>query len=466
MNQIKTNNNNQYNLTVESARKDIERNNSEINNQMLKDMATFRRMDYSYFLVSLILICFGLIMLFSASMSTSFATQDDNPSYYFIRQAIFSLIGLSVAIVGANFVPIDFFQKKTFFVGGYIATTFALGLVFVTGTEQMGAQRWLNLFGVLFQPSEIAKFMAVFVLAGYFSEIRKDRFMGKYRAESPLRQFWLDGRILFLRPVLAMGVWFVLIVAQPHLSGALIFAGICFMVFVAAKIPWKTWISGIIQLLPVLIAGILLLSLIFPHINDGQTLIEAVGERFAHSKARIETFADEEAVSEDQSYQTRQAEIAMGSGGLTGVGLGKGRQKYNYLPQIHNDYIFPAIAEELGYLGTMSVLILFFVQFFLGVRIALNAKNMFSALIAWGFSFLIILQVILNVGVAAKVVPATGITLPFFSYGGTSNIIFIIEIGMVLCVSKFGQREHKTLKESFDRQKYARSAKNAGGTTQ
>ena len=117
--------------------------------------------------------------------------------------------------------------------------------------------------------------------------------MGKYRAESSLRQFWLDGRILFLRPVIAMGLWFVMIVAQPHLSGAIIFAAICFMVFVAAKIPWKAWVSGIIQLLPIIILGILFLSFIFPHINNGQNLIESVGERFAHSKARIETFSDE-----------------------------------------------------------------------------------------------------------------------------------------------------------------------------
>jgi len=151
----------------------------------------------------------------------------------------------------------------------------------------------------------------------------------------------------------------------------------------------------------------------------------------------------------DQSYQTRQAEITMGTGGLTGVGLGQGRQKYNYLPMVHNDYIFPAIAEELGFIGTMTVLILFAIQFFLGVKISLNANSVYSSLIAWGFSFLIIFQVLLNVGVATKVIPATGITLPFFSYGGTSNIIFLVEIGMVLCVSRTGQASDPVLRKNL-----------------
>ncbi|NLZ71611.1 MAG: FtsW/RodA/SpoVE family cell cycle protein [Clostridiaceae bacterium] len=465
MNKIYRNNNNQYNLTVDSSQNQKKVENTDFDQDFMKEMATFRRIDYPLFLISLVLICFGLIILFSASMSTSFATQRDNTKYYFVRQTIFSSIGLMIAISIANFVPIKFFQRKAFYKLIYFITTIALAAVLLFGSNQMGAQRWITIFGIQFQPSEIAKFVAVYFLAGYFSEIRKNRIIGKYRAKDSHQQFWLDGRILVLYPALLMGLWLFLIVLQPHLSGALIFGAICFMVFVAARIPWKAWLSGILQLIPIIVALLLIVAIVFPLFKDGQTLFDFVNERFAHSKQRIETFSDEDEVSEDQSYQTRQAEITMGTGGLTGVGLGKGKQKYNYLPQIYNDYIFPAIAEELGYIGTMTVLILFVIQFILGVRIAIKANNLFSGLIAWGYSFLIILQVILNVGVSVKIIPTTGITLPFFSYGGTSNIIFIIEIGMILCVSKSGQLENKTLKKSFDRQGDQNKSKNIGVTT-
>ncbi|HZJ68775.1 MAG TPA: FtsW/RodA/SpoVE family cell cycle protein, partial [Candidatus Eisenbacteria bacterium] len=434
MNRLTRNNNNQYNLTI--AKKEQKTSNQELN--FLHEISKYRRIDAPYLIVTLILVSFGLIMLFSASMSTSFATQGDNSKHYFIRQIGFSAIGLSIGLVIANFVDIQFFRKRIFYKIAYVVTSLLLLLVFAMGKEQLGATRWLSIAGIGFQPSELAKFMAVFVLAGYFSEMQSLELKAKYRNKSKSQQFWYEGRVKFLYPVILVGIWFFLILIQPHLSGAIIFAMICLAVFLAARIPWRSWLSGLIQLLPVLLVLILISTLLFPLIRDGQSLPDFVISKFAHSAERIETFEDDSAVSADQSYQTRQAEITMGSGGLTGVGLGQGRQKYNYLPQIHNDYIFPAIAEELGYIGTMTVMILFAIQFILGVKITLKTSSLFACLISWGYVFLIIIQVILNVGVATKVIPATGITLPFFSYGGTSNIIFLVEVGMILCISKSG----------------------------
>lgn len=441
---IRKNNDNQYNLTIGEPEQ-----NQEDQQNFLREISRYRRIDAGLLIVTLMLVCFGLIMLFSASMSTGFATQNDNSQYYFYRQLFYSIGGLVIGLGIASFVEINIFRKRIFYIIAYFITSVLLILVFLRGTEQMGAQRWLNIGNVGFQPSEIAKFMAVYILAGYFSEIKHLKKLGKLRARSREGQFWLDGRVMIVIPAALVGFWFFLIAIQPHLSGAIIFGTICLAIFIAAKIPWKVWLSGLLQILPILAVLFLLALMMYPALNNGKSLIDFIGERFSHSAARIETFTDEENVSDDQNYQTRQAEITMGSGGLTGLGLGKGRQKFNYLPQIHNDYIFPAIAEELGYIGTISVLILFIVQFYLGAKIALNAGAIFSALIAWGYSFLIILQVILNVGVATKVIPATGITLPFFSYGGTSNIIFLVEIGMILCVSKYGQKENKLLKQNL-----------------
>ncbi|NLJ69994.1 MAG: FtsW/RodA/SpoVE family cell cycle protein [Clostridiaceae bacterium] len=444
MRSIQRNENNQYDLTLRKP--DEKPEETEVD--LLDELGKFRRLNAPLLIVTIVLVCFGLIMLFSASMSTSFATQGDDSKYYFIRQAGMVALGLGVGLVLASFFEIKSFNNKWIVSGAYIVTTILLALVIIQGRSEMGATRWLNIGPIGLQPSEVAKFSSVLFLAHYFSFTKSERAKGKFRAKTPSRQFWLDGRIDFLFPVLILGFWLILIVIQPHLSGAIIFCALCFAVFLAARIPWKSWLSGIIQLLPIILVGIILVSLILPA-TKGVTLSEFIANKFAHSAKRIETFEDADEVSEDQRYQIRQAEIAMGTGGLTGVGLGQGRQKYNYLPQVHNDYIFPAIAEELGYLGTMSVLILFAIQFIIGVKVTLNANSVFACLIAWGYSFLIILQVLLNVAVAAELIPATGITLPFFSYGGTSNIVFLVEIGMVLCVSRTGQTANKVLTQNL-----------------
>ena len=236
-----------------------------------------------------------------------------------------------------------------------------------------------------------------------------------------------------------MGVWLILIVLQPHVSGFIIMSAIILSVFIAAGIPWKSWLSGLLQLLPILLALIVILSAVFPQWK-GVTLQEFVDEKFAHAQNRLDTHNNPDEATSDDIHQVRQAKIALGSGGLTGVGLGNGRQKFNYLPEAHNDYVFAIIGEELGFLGTTCVLALFLAFLIIGLDIAGRAERPFAGMLAIGYTILISLQALLNMAVAAQVIPATGISLPFFSFGGSSNLFFIVAAGMILCVSRSGQK--------------------------
>ncbi|MDN5314418.1 MAG: cell division protein FtsW, partial [Clostridiales bacterium] len=178
---------------------------------------------------------------------------------------------------------------------------------------------------------------------------------------------------------------------------------------------------------------------------------------FEHVGHRLEMFSNPDEADSDDVYQITQAIIAIGSGGLQGVGLGKGRQKYNYLPEAHNDYVFAIIGEELGFIGTVLVLLLFVAFLISGVMISLRAKNNYTAMLAAGYTGLISIQAFLNMGVATRLLPSTGISLPFFSYGGTSNIFFLVAVGFLLAVSRTGQQSRR--KNDTTRQRPQQSAK-------
>jgi cell division protein FtsW len=169
-------------------------------------------------------------------------------------------------------------------------------------------------------------------------------------------------------------------------------------------------------------------------------LQDSLKSNFRHVTERIDTFLHPESASSDDTYQIDQSIIAIGSGGLTGLGLGAGRQKYNYLPEAHNDFVFAIIGEELGFVGTTAVLLLFVLFMLIGVSITARASDSFAAILAGGYTMLISIQAFLNIAVATRTIPATGISLPFFSYGGSSNFFFLIAIGLILSVSRTGQR--------------------------
>ncbi|MHB1484658.1 MAG: FtsW/RodA/SpoVE family cell cycle protein [Saccharofermentanales bacterium] len=403
-----------------------------------------RRMDAGLIVVMFLIICFGMVMLFSASMTEGFASEG-NPIYFIQKQGIFTLLGIILAIGIAMFIPIRFFDNLGLVIFIYIATTVLLLAIFIpsnpvfSGVTLNGARRWVRVLSFQFQPSEIAKISLIFCFAGYTSWVRRSRSNGRLKAKRPGRQGWVNGLYDMIIPLGALGVWVVLIVLQPHISCLAIIMIITILLFFNAKIPVKTWVTGVIMLLVILLVLIVLFMMILPLLPD--SIKEYVD--FKYVTHRLDIFFNPVDVSDDSLLQTTQSLNAIGSGGIFGVGIGNSIQKWGYLPMQYNDYVFSIIAEELGLLGASLVLFLFSLFLVIGVRIASKAANVHSSLIAFGYSTLISLQAFLNIAVATNKMPPTGITLPFFSYGGSAALFFFFGIGLLLCVSKSGVRMKK-----------------------
>ncbi|MHB8964178.1 MAG: FtsW/RodA/SpoVE family cell cycle protein, partial [Saccharofermentanales bacterium] len=397
------------------------------------------------------MICFGFVMLFSASMTEGFASEN-NPMHFITKHLTFSAAGAAAALLIAVLVPIRFFDRLWMVIFMYAATTVLLVVILLSdyipanpvidAISLNGASRWISLFGFQFQPTEIAKFSMVFCYAGYISWAGKRRRDRGHDTGAGAGQVFRDGFIDIALPAIAIGVWFVLIVLEPHISCIVILTILAFFMFVSAGIPLKSWLTGILILLliaAILVAVFLVIQPLLP-----ESIRNYVD--FDYVKTRLAIFNDIESVDSDASFQTKQSINAIGSGGLFGVGFGGSVQKWGYLPMQYNDYVFSIIAEELGFIGAAVLLLLFSLYLVLGVGIANRASNIHATMIAFGFALLIPIQAFLNIGVATNVVPPTGITLPFFSYGGTSTMIFIVCAGFLLCVSKSGvksrRREH------------------------
>lgn len=397
------------------------------------------RIHSGLFVIVLIMTCYGLVMLFSASMSGSYIGTEDALTVI-IKQAGITAISLVAALFLATAIPLKVFDHFWITFGLYILTSGLLVYVKLFGSVINGARRWISIpvFGS-FQPSELAKVAMVFCLAGYISMIRRRRAKGGLRFRTPLRQFLADGWLDILFPAACFMIWIGLILFQPHFSGALIMCFIMLAIFLAAGIRPRAWISAITQLIAILLIVAVLFVAALPLLKSSG-LQEEIDENFEHVEERINTFLNPGEASSDDTYQIDQSVIAIGSGGLSGIGLGAGRQKYNYLPEAYNDFIFAIIGEELGLIGTMSVLLIFLLFMLIGVSITVKSANPFAAILAGGYTMLISIQALLNMAVATQTVPATGISLPLFSYGGTSNMFFLIAIGFILTVSKSGQR--------------------------
>jgi cell division protein FtsW len=403
-----------------------------------------RRINSGLLIITLILVCFGLIMLFSASMSDGYASKSGNSMFYVIKQAGITAMGLAVALILALIIPARFFDRFWLAILAYGLTTGLLVYVKFFGLLINGARRWVSI-GVQFQPSELAKLAVVYCFASYVSMIRRQRARGKLRFRTPLRQFLADGWLDILLPGAAMLLWIGLIAWQPHVSGAMILAFLVLVAYLAAGIRPGSWLSGLVQLLVILLVIALLAGAAIPFLPaDKLDRVEMkVSENFQHVTERIVNFLNPDQASKDDTYQVDQSIIAIGSGGLSGIGLGAGRQKYNYLPEAHNDFVFAIIGEELGFAGTVCVLLLFVLFLFIGVSITLRAASPYMAILAAGYTMLISIQALLNIAVATKTLPPTGVSLPFFSYGGTSNLFFLLAIGFILAVSRTGQRSQR-----------------------
>ena len=363
--------------------------------------------DFTLVITVLLLLSIGLVMVLSASSPTSL--QESGNSYeYFVRQLFFTILGL-IGMYFASKVDYRIYQK--FYKQAWWLSAILLVAVLVVGIEGKGAKRWISLGFTTFQPSEIVKFLMIVFYAGILVENRNE-----------LGKFWkgLVKHVLFLVPIIG------LLLLEPHLSTSMvIIITCCVMIIVAGCKFWQAFLAG-------LVAG--------GGIGSIATILyftsEKFQEKFQYAVTRITTFLDPWKYASDEGWQVIQSLYAIGSGGLFGTGLGDSKQKYLYLPEPHNDFIFSVLAEELGFVGCMGVFILFAIFIWRGILIAMKAPDMFGSLVAVGITTLVGIQAIINVAVVTSSMPATGMQLPFFSYGGTALFILLCEVGVLLSISR------------------------------
>lgn len=360
-------------------------------------------LDVPFLVLTVLLVLIGVLMMFSASYARAYSTEG-KATYYFARQAVFAIVGIGIMLFFSTW-NYQIWRSVSFFI--LAAAIVFLLLVPLIGIEENGAKRWIYLGFTSFQPSEVAKLGIVLTFASMISYYRERM------------QSFREGILPF---VVILAVVCGLLVLEPHLSAIIIIIGVsAAMLFLGGvKLRWFALGLGVVGAFVAIYLA-----------TKGYA-----GDRI---QAWLHPFEDES----DSGYQIVQSLYAIGSGGLMGLGLGRSRQKYLYLPEEHNDYIFPIVCEELGFVGAMVVLLLFLLLILRGYWIALHARDRFGMLVVGGLTTLLALQVFLNIGVVTNLLPATGISLPFFSYGGTALLIQLFEMGVILSVSR--QNDNKLI---------------------
>ena len=355
-------------------------------------------LDFGMLVTIIILLCFGLVMVSSASSYHALSTYN-NSNYLFTRQLIFALVGV-VAMFIISKINYRIFAKWSYLF--YIITLLLLIAVLTPlGVTRNGATRWLGFGALVFQPSEIMKIALVLVTATYISK--------NYKKMNSIKGYIIPALLLFA-VILVMFL-------QKHMSGTLV------MVVASASIIFA---SGIKIKIKYVIALILVGAL-------------AVGAFIIAEPFRLQrilSFTNPEEDITGGNWQAAQSLYAIGSGGIFGRGLGQSRQKYLWLPEAQNDFIFSVLGEELGLVGTTCALALFAFFIYRGFRIAINSKDMFGSLVATGITSVFALQIIVNIAVVTCTMPVTGMPLPFFSYGGTALFINLCAMGILLSVSR------------------------------
>ena len=365
------------------------------------------RIDLVFLLITSALVLFGCVMVYSASSVYAQQYHDDH-TYFIARHCFFLIMAVAFTAIVVRFCTPSFWRDFSYILYG-IAVVLLL-LVLVIGSDLgSGAKRWLDFKIFTIQPSEIAKMALVLSLARFMTDHEK-----KVLSEHRFGGHFKYG-VLF--PGAFIGVIAVLIAAERHISGLMIIGmiGIAVMFLGGTRMKWIFGIGGFIAC-----AGCLLIL-----VSD-------------YAQARVETWLFiEDADPLGSAWQTLQGLMAIGSGGLFGTGLGNSRQKFGYVSQPQNDFIFTIVCEELGFFGALLVIALFVAFVWRGCVIARNAPDKCSSLIVYGLVFKVALQVILNIAVVTNSMPNTGISLPFFSYGGTSLALQIFEIGIILSISRY-----------------------------
>lgn len=368
------------------------------------------QMDFILIIIIIILLSFGIVMILSASAPSALAETGDSYTYV-TKQMIFAVIGLGVMCFVSK---IDYRIYKKFYWLIYWVSIGALLLVLIPGLGSSGggAKRWINLGFTQFQPSEITKIGMIIFYAGYLTDHKDDLRSFKKGFILPL---------LYILPPVAIAL-----LIQNHLSVGIVMSGITFVMMLMAGCRLIYFIvAGLI----VGGGGIAALAAYFSMAGD------AAGDA-NFRLGRILNYMDPWQDPTGTGWQTIQSLYAIGSGGLFGVGLGESKQKYLYVSEPQNDFIFAILAEELGFIGCILVLVLFALFIWRGIIIAMKAPDMFGSLLATGITTLVMVQVAINIGVVTNTIPNTGMSLPFFSAGGTALIILLAMCGILLNISK------------------------------
>ena len=374
--------------------------------------------DIVYMVLVLMLLTVGLVMMFSASYISAkydFATKYD-ATYYIKRQLGFALVGVALMFIISRINP-EILKKLTPFIFGVSLVLLVLVLINpyrLDGKEDF--KRWLKL-GIVFQPSDVAK-LGIIMFFAWLLE--------KYRHQIETK-WWVSLALFGL-----LGFLCVLIYLEKHLSCTILIMLIGIGMLFLGGVDRRWFILGFT-------VGILLIAVV---VIFRDQLLDP------YQADRIDSFIHKDYDDVDSRWQTNQSLFALGSGGFFGLGLGNSRQKYLYMPEPQNDFIFAIVGEELGFFRSVLIILLFAALVFRGFVIATKAKSMFERLLVLGISLQVGLQTILNILVVTDLMPNTGVSLPFFSYGGTALVMQLVEMGMVLAVSRSGERKKRAEKNA------------------
>ena len=367
--------------------------------------STKKPFDFTLFITVLLLLSLGIVMVLSASAPSSLSTTGNSYTYV-IRQTRFAIFGIAAMLFISK---IDYKIYKRFYKLIYVASIIALFLVAIPGigVSVKGAKRWIDLGFGSFQPSELSKIGLIVFYAAYLSEHKNE--LGSF-INGIIKPF-----IFAIPPVI------ILFFIQDHLSAIIVIISVISVMMLMAGSKLKHFLVTGITGGSLAAAGMMILA----QMGKGSFRI-----------ARITTFLNPWQYAKDEGWQVIQSLYAIGSGGLFGVGLGESKQKYLYIPEPHNDFIFAVIAEELGFVGCLVIISLFAVFICRGVLIAMKSQDSFGSLLAIGITSLIGIQAIINIAVVTSSMPATGMSLPFFSYGGTALLILLCSVGILLNISR------------------------------
>lgn len=356
--------------------------------------------DLGFLGLVLLLLAIGLFMLFSSSYAYAL-TYFGNSYHFILRQVMFAAVGILI-MLGVSKIDYHFYRKFAWPI--YIISVILLAILLilppmVSGTD---AKRWIVIGPINFQPSEIAKFAIILLFSHLIS--------ANY---NKMKNFTFG--VLFLGILLAIVC--ALVVVETHLSATLLIFAIGVVLMIVGGIKGRYIGLG-------LASGV------------GLGAIAILTGVVSYGSSRIQYWLDPWADTTGKGYQTIQSLLAIGSGGVMGRGIGQSRQKYLWLPEPHNDFIFAVVCEELGLIGAMAIILLFCALVWRGFVIAMRAPDKFGSLLAVGLTFQVGIQAVLNILVVTNTVPNTGISLPFFSYGGTALLILLAEMGIILSISR------------------------------